>query len=259
MGAADSIAFSTATRRAAASWIAARHPLPAPPAGGVAAASLAPADGTAAGNLTGAGMLYWMQGRSCLEKPPPAVELAQEEDGLWRRGDDALSAQYLSVRRHSSGRWEAAITAGGEQECLGPYATEAEASAAYEARCRELGQGPDPQPTSEFLGVSWDKARDKWEAQIWVANTRVFLGRFVKQDEVGAPKAYAAARAVRDGLRKAGVPPERIVMLLQGNRSSTPEKLIALCREHGTALAQDRRGGWSWRVIVDDGVASSVA
>ena len=42
--------------------------------------------------------------------------------------------------------------------------------------------------TSKYVGVSWDKYRLKWRANIYIGNKNVFLGRFT--DEKEASEAY---------------------------------------------------------------------
>jgi hypothetical protein len=48
-----------------------------------------------------------------------------------------------------------------------------------------------PNSTSGFIGVTFDKARDKWRAQIRIAGRKVNLGRFASAEE--AARAYDAA------------------------------------------------------------------
>lgn len=52
-------------------------------------------------------------------------------------------------------------------------------------------RGPQVNNTSGYKGVTWDKSRDKWKAQIKVMQKCVFVGRF--DDKVEAAKAYNQA------------------------------------------------------------------
>lgn len=52
-------------------------------------------------------------------------------------------------------------------------------------------QRPTRQGSSSYKGVSWDKARNKWVAQIHVNKKHIQLGRF--KSEVEAAQAYDAA------------------------------------------------------------------
>ena len=45
--------------------------------------------------------------------------------------------------------------------------------------------------TSKYIGVSWDKGREKWVAKIQIKGSNEFLGRFTK--ELDADKAYQTA------------------------------------------------------------------
>lgn len=46
-------------------------------------------------------------------------------------------------------------------------------------------------PRSKYKGISFDKARGKWSAELWLNGKKFFLGRFVK--EIDAKKAYDVA------------------------------------------------------------------
>jgi hypothetical protein len=129
------------------------------------------------------------------------AELAAEEGrrGLVRR-DNAWTSQYKGVSwdtRHS--KWDARLRHGGKQEQLGLFPTEEAAKARYDARCLELGRDPDKRQASGFRGVSWDKPKGKWKAQINVDRKLENLGYFepTPAGEVGAALAYdARAREV---------------------------------------------------------------
>ena len=133
------------------------------------------------------------------------------------------------------------------KEHIGCFATEAEASAAYEGRCAELSRDPNPTLTSEFLGVSWDKTNGKWRAKIRVGAVGVQLKSFAESDEAAAAAVYAGARAARDGLREAGMPDAKIVQCLKKDVKGLKwrEKLIARCRREEVVLSQNEQGRWS--------------
>ncbi len=48
--------------------------------------------------------------------------------------------------------------------------------------------------TSGVLGVSYDKARDKWEAHVTVYQKKIFLGRFAEFDDAVAARKDANAK-----------------------------------------------------------------
>lgn len=48
--------------------------------------------------------------------------------------------------------------------------------------------------TSGIKGVTWDKRREKWTAQIWAEGRHVYLGRFDKIEQAGAAYEAAAKR-----------------------------------------------------------------
>jgi hypothetical protein len=132
------------------------------------------------------------------------AELAAEEGrrGLVRR-DNAWSSRHNGVFRNTAiKKWQAQVVHGGKQEHLGLFAIEEEAKARYDTRCLELGLDPDKRQASGFRGVSWRKAKGKWQVthvHISVDRKNEHLGYFepTPAGEVGAALAYdAAARKV---------------------------------------------------------------
>ena len=46
----------------------------------------------------------------------------------------------------------------------------------------------DKKGSSQYAGVSWNKAAKKWHSKIWINGKRIYLGSF--KDELEAHKAY---------------------------------------------------------------------
>lgn len=59
----------------------------------------------------------------------------------------------------------------------------------YQQNLRNVG--PHCDAVSQYKGVAWDKARNKWKAAICIDGKSIFLGRF--DDETEAAKAYDIA------------------------------------------------------------------
>jgi hypothetical protein len=138
-------------------------------------------------------------GGAASSKPEPAaleVELARR--GLVRQ-DNPNSSRHMGVSWHEpSKKWKAQVYHGGKKEHLGHFATEEEAKARYDARRLELGKDPHTGITSGFRGVTWQKAKRKWESGISVGGKKKHLGYFeaTAGGVVDATLAYdAAARA----------------------------------------------------------------
>jgi hypothetical protein len=108
------------------------------------------------------GVVLAQDERGCWNGPasPRAavVDLPSAEDGLWRH--ESVGVHWIPAV------WVAGLTVDGNREYLGGYDTEAEAEDAVRARRVELGWDLDPQPTSGFTGVHWDKSKEKWSARV---------------------------------------------------------------------------------------------
>ena len=58
---------------------------------------------------------------------------------------------------------------------------------------RENANQKHMKSSSEYIGVSWDKQNNKWKSQIYINNTRTWLGRYTH--EIDAHLAYQKALA----------------------------------------------------------------
>jgi hypothetical protein len=123
-----------------------------------------------------------------------AAEVARR--GLVRRDNNAFSSRHTGVSWHKQAKkWRAEVAHDGKREYLGLFATEAEARARHDARCKELGRDPDAGTSSGFCGVGWDKRDRKWWAEISLDGKRKGLGTFeaTARGEVDAALAYDRA------------------------------------------------------------------
>lgn len=99
-------------------------------------------------------------------------------------------------------RWQAKIRVDGKLHYLGSFSSEESASQAFSFACSKYGRDPTkPTPiSSSFRGVSYDRAKRCWRAQIRSDGKKRRLGSFHK--EVEAARAYdRAARAAGFGGR----------------------------------------------------------
>jgi len=105
-----------------------------------------------------------------------------------KRGDLKKSSKYLGVR-HSYKSWQAAINKNGKYYYLGSFDSEIDASKAYNKAKKELKLGNEPpryinpNNTSRFKGVSYNKSTKKWQANININKKRIYLGSFKTEEE----------------------------------------------------------------------------
>ncbi len=118
-------------------------------------------------------------------------------------------------------RWKAQITVDGRHRGLGRYDTEEEAAFAYNAAAFEawgdharLNDVPDdvvpvrkPRATSSYRGVSFDRERRCWIAQIMIAGRQNHLGRYSSEIEAALAYNAAALAALGDRARLNAIPP----------------------------------------------------
>lgn len=130
------------------------------------------------------------------------------------------TTKYKGVRKAVSGfQWQATITVNGKRVALGGYRTQWDAAKAYNdaatryfgeyAKLNDLPEQPDaddqplPEPpkSSPYIGVIYDKLRNKWHAQGPKLEGRIKrLGRYATQEDAAkARDAYC----IKHGL---GVP-----------------------------------------------------
>ena len=73
------------------------------------------------------------------------------------------------------------------------YMSRTDSTRGAEAAIARGEAGPARPPSSKHRGVSWDKARSKWRAQILRNRVKHNLGHFAEEEEAAA--AYRAADA----------------------------------------------------------------
>jgi hypothetical protein len=115
--------------------------------------------------------------------------------GLVRSGNP-FTSQHKRVSWNKKGKnWQAQIHHGGKNEKLSGFATEDEAKACCDARRLELDLDSDAGKSSSFRGVTWHKARSKWQVRIGIDGKMKHLGLFnvTAGGEVDAALAYDAA------------------------------------------------------------------
>jgi len=113
----------------------------------------------------------------------------------FRSDKDSLSSEYAGVSWHKeTSKWGAQIRHNGVIARLGFYDTELEAFTAYQTALSKIENGSfdpnyyKPKFASEYKGVSFHKASNKWQPQITINGKRKHLGYF--RTEFEAHEAY---------------------------------------------------------------------
>ncbi len=116
----------------------------------------------------------------------------------FRADKKKLTSQYAGVSWNKrDGKWYAKIQYKGVHISLGYYDVELDASMAYQTALSKIKDGTfniedyKPKFTSKYKGVTFQKSRGKWLAQITVKGERKHIGRF--NTEIEAHHAYQKA------------------------------------------------------------------
>lgn len=116
----------------------------------------------------------------------------------FRSDRGSFSSEYVGVNwSKKASKWLALIYHDGVHTHLGCYNTEIEASKAYQLALSKIKDGSfnhndyKPKLTSEYKGVYFHKAANKWHAKITINGKRKYLGLF--KTELEAHNAYQKA------------------------------------------------------------------
>ncbi len=117
----------------------------------------------------------------------------------FRSDKGSFSSEYIGVLRNKrASKWQALIQYNGVRIYLGLYNTEIEASIAYQSALSKIEDGSfnadeyKPKWASEYKGVSFYKAGNKWSAYITINGKRKHLGYY--HTELEAYKARLKAK-----------------------------------------------------------------
>ena len=115
----------------------------------------------------------------------------------FRSKEETFSSRYVGVNwDKKTSKWASKIYHNGVITALGFYDTELEASNAYQSALSKIDGGSfdpnyyKPKFTSEYKGVNFHKATNKWQARIIINGKRKHIGLF--KTELEAHKAYQA-------------------------------------------------------------------
>ena len=116
----------------------------------------------------------------------------------FRSDKDSFSSEYAGVSwNENASKWGSRIYNNGMRTHLGYYDTEIEASKAYQLALSKIKDGSfnhndyKPKFSSEYKGVSFHKASNKWRAEIMINGKNKYLGYF--KTEIEAHQAYQNA------------------------------------------------------------------
>jgi len=116
----------------------------------------------------------------------------------FRSNEESFSSGCVGVDwNENASKWRALIYHDGVQTHLGCYDTEIEASNAYQLALSKIKDGSfnhndyKPKWTSEYKGVSFHKASNKWQAKIMINGKQKYIGLF--KTELEAHHAYLKA------------------------------------------------------------------
>ncbi len=116
----------------------------------------------------------------------------------FRSDRNSLSSAYVGVYwNENASKWGSRIYNNGMRTHLGYYDAEIEASKAYQLALSKIKDGSfnhndyNPKWTSEYKGVSFHKASNKWRAEIRINGKNKYLGYF--KTELEAHQAYQNA------------------------------------------------------------------
>ncbi len=150
------------------------------------------------------------------------LRITTRAQNLANSGGREGSSTYKGVSFESqTSRWKAQITVDGRNRSLGRYDTEEEAATAYNlaaveawgehARLNDVPEGVvpvhKPRATSQYRGVSFDRKRECWIAQIMIAGHQNQLGRYSNEIEAALAYNAAALAALGDRARLNAIPP----------------------------------------------------
>lgn len=117
----------------------------------------------------------------------------------FRSDKGSLSSEYVGVSWYEcASKWRTQIKHNGASVHLGYYNTEIEASNAYQLALSKIEDGSfnsddyKPDWTSKYKGISFEKANNKWKAQITINGKQKYLGYF--KTELEAHHAYLKAK-----------------------------------------------------------------
>jgi hypothetical protein len=103
------------------------------------------------------------------------------------------SSKYVGVVSLADSKWRSHIRVNGKRIILGTFTSEEEAHRYYKNAVKAIREGNEikirrRQVSSKYKGVSWDRFRNYWVAQIVINGKKIYLGSF--QNEYDAHLAF---------------------------------------------------------------------